>query len=102
VGEGVCWIDNPKRNLLPGTNVNAEILSETAENVVTLPKEAVQHKGAEAGVFLLDVNKLVWKPVTLGVGNTTRTQIPELREGDAVALAGDRVLKDGDLVAPKF
>ena len=102
VGEVVCWIDNPKRNLLPGTNVNAEILSETAENVITLPKEAVQHKGAEAGVFLLDVNKLVWKPVTLGVGNTTRTQIPELREGDAVALAGDRVLKDGDLVVPKF
>src|SRR5947207_2554684 len=41
VGEVLCDIANPDMDLLPGTNVNAVILSETVENAITIPKEAV-------------------------------------------------------------
>src|SRR5262249_27589137 len=39
VGEVICLIENPNSDLLPGTNVNAEILSQTVQNALTIPKE---------------------------------------------------------------
>ena len=44
VGEVQCDIANPDMDLLPGTNVNAVILSETVENAITIPKEAVHRR----------------------------------------------------------
>ena len=35
VGEVVCTVQNPELDLLPGTNVTAEIRSEVAENAIT-------------------------------------------------------------------
>jgi RND family efflux transporter MFP subunit len=100
VGEVVCVIKNPNNELLPGTNVFAEIRSQEVPNALTLPKEAVRRELGQAGVYTLDGNKIVWKKVTIGIGNTTRAQIEGLREGDAVALPFDKPLKNGMLVTP--
>src|SRR5258706_5969653 len=45
VGEVVCVIQNPDRDLPPGTNVNVEIISRVIEND--------RHKRGETGVFVL-------------------------------------------------
>jgi HlyD family secretion protein len=100
VGEVICVIENPDLDLLPGTNVNVEIRSEVAENVVTIPKEALQREGGKTGVYVLAGDKIAWKTVTLGVNNTTRAQVGELQEGDAVALPSERTLTDGMMVQP--
>jgi HlyD family secretion protein len=100
VGEVTCNIDNPDMDLLPGTNVNAVILSETVENAITIPKEAVHREQGKTGVYILDGDHIRWRPVTQGVNNTTRTQAKELKEGDAVALPSEKPLKDGMLVEP--
>lgn len=46
-----------------------------------------------------------WKPVSLGISNTTRTQVTGLNgglnEGDEVALPSDKPLKDGMAVTAK-
>jgi len=102
VGEVLCVIDNPKNELLPGTNVNVEIGAESAANALTIPKEAVRRELGQAGVFTLAGNKLAWKKITLGVSNTTRTQVQGLNENDAVALPSDKPLKEGLIVAPQF
>ena len=102
VGEVLCVIDNPKNELLPGTNVNVEIGAESAANALTIPKEAVRRELGQAGVFTLAGNKLAWKKITLGVSNTTRTQVQGLNENDAVALPSDKPLKEGMIVAPQF
>ncbi len=102
VGEVVCLIENPNRDLLPGTNVNAEIESESVENALTIPKEAVRRELGQAGVYVLDGDKLVWRKITMGVNNTTRTQVEGLQEGDAVALLTDKPLKAGMTVKPVF
>jgi len=102
VGEVVCWIENPKAELLPGTNVNAEIRSESVENALTIPKEALRREGGASGVFILDGDKVVWRTVKLGVNNTTRTQVEGLNDGDAVALPSEKPLKDGMMVRPVF
>ena len=102
VGEVLCVIDNPNHELLPGTNVNVDISSEQAASALTIPKEAVRRELGQTGVFALAGNTLAWKKITLGVGNTTRTQVEGLNENDAVALPSDKPLKDGMIVAPRF
>ncbi len=95
VGEVLCVIGNPNLDLLPGTNVNAEILTDSVSGALTLPKEAIRHEMNATGVFLLEGDHVVWRRVTLGVNNTTRTQVEGLKEGDSAALATEKPLKDG-------
>ena len=95
VGEVICDIENPDMDLLPGTNVNAVILSETVENAITIPKEAVHREQGKTGVYLLEGDRVRWRAITQGVNNTTRTQVKELKDGDAVALPSEKPLKDG-------
>jgi HlyD family secretion protein len=100
VGEVTCNIDNPDLDLKPGTNVNAVILSETVENAITIPKEAVHREQGRTGVYLLEGDHVRWHPISRGVNNTTRTQVQDLKEGDAVALPSEKPLKDGMTVEP--
>ena len=102
VGEVLCLIDNRQGQLLPGTNVNVEILAKVVNDALTLPKEAIQHQNGETGVFVLNGQSVEWKQVTLGVANSTRTQVEGLRENDAVALPSDKPLKNGMPVNPQF
>lgn len=100
VGEVACIIENPGRELLPGTNVTVEIQSQTVPDVLAIPKETVHTEHGETGVYVLAGDHLEWKKITLGVANTTRTQISGLNEGEEVALSADHVLKDGLVVRP--
>jgi HlyD family secretion protein len=102
VGEVVCVIRNPDGDLLPGTNVDAEIRSETVENALTIPKEALRTEHSESGAFALAADRLVWKKIKVGVSNTTRSQVDGLNDGEPVALYSDKTLKDGMLVKPVF
>jgi len=103
VGEVVCLIENPNRELLPGTNVNVEIRAESVENALTIPKEALRNEKGQEGVYLLRGGLIRWQPVTLGIDNTTRTQVTQgLSEGDSVALLTEKTLKDGMPVQPVF
>ena len=101
VGEVIATIDNPDLTLIPGTNINAEILSKAAESALVVPKEAIRRQGAETGAFVLDGNKLAWRPVKTGISSVTRMQVLEgLKEGELVALPVERTLKAGDEVRP--
>jgi HlyD family secretion protein len=101
VGEVLCTIDNPDHELVPGTNVNAFILTQVVQDTLTIPKTAVRRDNG-TGVFLLQSeNKLKWQPVKTGVGDALRVQVEEgVHEGDAVAQPSDVVLKDGMTVTP--
>lgn len=96
VGEVVCIIDNPGRELASGANVNAEIRSNVAENALVVPKEVIRRENNMTGVYVLAGDRLQWRPVRLGVSSATRTQvISGLADGDRVAVPGDRPLSDG-------
>jgi HlyD family secretion protein len=103
VGEVVCLIENPHRELIPGTNVNAEILSESVDGVLTIPKEALRRDPKQkTGVFVLNGDHLAWRGVTVGVSNIARIEVQGLQESDAVALISEKTLKDGMQVNPVF
>lgn len=102
VGQVLCVIENPDRDLLPGTNVTAEIRAEQVQNALTIPREAIRRELGQAGVFTLSGDRIVWKKITMGIGNTTRAQVEGLTEGDSIALPTEKPLKEGMVVKPVF
>jgi len=101
VGEVICVIENPEGDLLPGSNVNAEIRSRVAENTLTIPREALRRDSNQDGVLVLRGDRVEWRSIRLGVGSVTRVQVVEgLAEGDAVALPSQQPLAPGDRVRP--
>ncbi len=102
VGQVLCVIENPDRDLLPGTNVTAEIRAESVENALTIPREAIRRELGQAGVFVLSGDRVAWRKITMGIGNTTRAQVDGVKEGDSVALPTEKPLKEGMLVKPVF
>ena len=103
VGEVNCIIDNPEATLIPGTNINAEIVSQVVENALTIPKEAMRREGTQTGVFKLQGDRIVWQPVKTGAASVTRIQVLEgLNDSDAVALPVDMPLTSNTQVKPIF
>ncbi len=98
VGQVICVIENPNRDLLPGTNVTAEIRAESVQNALTIPREAIRRELGQAGVFVLSGDRVVWKKITMGIGNTTRAQVEGVNEGDSIALPTEKPLKEGAVV----
>ena len=103
VGEVLCTIENPGRELVPGTNVNADIRSRVVENGLTIPKEALRRDASGTGVFVLAGDTVHWRAIKTGASSISRVQILEgVAEGAAVALPTDRTLHDGEKVAPVY
>ena len=102
VGQEICIIANPDRDLLPGTNVTVEIRAESVQNALTIPREAIRRELGQAGVFVLAGDRVAWKKITMGIGNTTRAQVDGLNEGDSIALPTEKPLKEGMIVKPVF
>ena len=104
VGEVNCVIQNPDRDLLPGTNINAEIQSKVAANALVIPKETLRREGAQTGVYALGPdNRIQWRPVQIGASSLTRAQVTSgLSEGDSVALPTEKPLKPGSKVDPVY
>ncbi|MGA3205782.1 MAG: efflux RND transporter periplasmic adaptor subunit [Bryobacteraceae bacterium] len=102
VGQVLCVIENPDRDLLPGTNVTAEIRAESVQNALTIPREAIRRELGQAGVFILSGDRVAWKKISMGIGNTTRAQVEGLNEGDSIALPTEKPLKEGMQVKPVF
>ena len=101
VGEVVCTIENPGRELIPGTNVDAAIRTAVAENALVIPKEALRHDSTGDYVFLLKGDTVERRAVKTGISTVNQLQVAEgLAEGDAVALPTDVPLAAGTRVTP--
>jgi HlyD family secretion protein len=103
VGEVLCTVDNPMRELVPGTNVNAFILTQVVENALTIPKAAVRRDGG-VGVFVLQKDNTVkWQIIATGASDALHVEVLKgLQEGDAVSATADQNLKNGQKVLPTF
>ncbi len=101
VGEVVTAIDNPGRELIPGTNVDAEIRTAVANGALVIPKEVLHHDAAGDWVFRLDGDHVERRAVKTGNSTVTQVQVTAgLEAGDAVALPTDVPLTDGARVTP--
>jgi HlyD family secretion protein len=103
VGVVTCVIDNPNHELLPGTNVDASIVSKVVRDAISVPKQALQNTAQGTGVWKLGGDDRVhWQPVTAGVSNITSVEIRSgLQAGDRVVLPSDATLSNGMKVNPQ-
>jgi HlyD family secretion protein len=96
VGVVTCIIDNPNHELLPGTNVDASIISKVVNDAISIPKQALQTTSEGTGVWKLNGDTVAWQPVSAGVSNITNVQIKSgLKTGDRVVLPSDATLSNG-------
>ena len=101
VGEVICTIENPELELIPGTNVNAEIVTNVVENGLAIPKEAIRREGDQVGVYVLRDDQVEWRAIRIGASSITRAAVESgLAEGDLVALATEKPLRNGERVQP--
>ena len=99
VGEVVCTIENTGRELIPGTNVNAEIRTAVVENALVIPKETLRHECRGDYVFALNGGALERRNVKKGTSSVTSVQVTEgLSDSDQVALPADIPLQAGERV----
>ena len=103
VGEVLCWIDNPGRELIPGTNVDAVIRTAVVPNALVIPKETLHQDARGTFVFRLAGDTVERRTVQTGTSSISEVQVTEgLAESDAVALPSDVPLKPGDHVTPQM
>jgi len=96
-------IDNPDRDLLPGTNINAEIQSRVVQNALIIPTAALHREGGSTSVFQLAGDRLNWRQIKTGITSYTKAEVVQgLSDGDSVALPTDKPLKNGMRVAPVY
>jgi HlyD family secretion protein len=102
VGEVLCTIANPQRELVPGTNVNAEIETVVVDNALTIPKEALRYEKGIPSVFVVEGDGIVrLRKVGHGSDSVTKAQITSGLADDAqIILPTDTPLKDGEKVTP--
>jgi HlyD family secretion protein len=101
VGQVLCTVENPGRELIPGTNVDAEIRTAVVDGALVIPREALRHDAGGDYVFVLKGDQIERRPVKPGASSVTEAQIAEgLAEGDAAALPSDTAIKPGDRVTP--
>jgi len=103
VGEVLCTIENPGHDLIPGSNVDAEIRTAVVDNALVIPKEALRHDSN--GDFVLRLSGGSVQRLSVKTGNSTVTLIQivdSLSPGDAVAMPSETALNPGVKVAPVF
>jgi hypothetical protein len=99
----LCTIENPGRDLIPGTNVDAEIRTAVVDNALVIPKETLRRDAAGDYVLALAGGTVVRRAVKTGNSTVTLVQIVDgLADSDAVALPSEVALKPGDRVAASF
>jgi HlyD family secretion protein len=101
VGEVLCVIENPNRELPIGANLNAEIRAAEVPDALAIPKEALRRDADGDHVLLLSGDQLERRPVRAGISSVSFVEVAGgLNPGDAVALPSETALKPGLRVTP--
>lgn len=91
---------NPPAFVRPGAFVNVDILRETRQGAIVLPREAIVRELRDAHVFIAGTGNIAKKrAVTLGLEEGGLVQILSgVQPGETVVTAGQGGLKDGSLI----
>lgn len=90
-------IEDGDKSFIVGTDVDISIITDTQENAIVVPVEAIVIDGSEVYVYVYDSQKsqAVRKEVTLGIANDTYYQVLSgVNEGD-VLIKNTSGLEDG-------
>ena len=95
-------VDNRDLSISPGMYANTQMRLAHADNVITIPVEALVLKGDQETVEVLDAdNRVHIRSVVVGLRGSRLTAIKSgLQAGDRVVLGGQENYTEGEHVAP--
>jgi RND family efflux transporter MFP subunit len=95
-------VENKDLSIDPGMYANTQLDLAHAENVTTIPVEALVLKGSQQVVYSLDANNRVHiRNVEVGLRGSKLAEIKSgLEPGDRVILGGQQNYADGEQVSP--
>jgi len=98
-------VPNPRYELVPGMYATVRVPLHTANNVLTVPLQAVQVSGEDRGSALV-VNaghRIEKRDVRLGLESATDAEVLSgLKENESVVFGEQSQFKPGELVAPQI
>lgn len=97
VGQVLCTVDNDRSPaLLPNVNVDVRIQIHERRNVLQVPRGAVRGDGPDRYVLVIEDGVLKRQAIQVGVGSVTTYEVlGGLRDGQLVAVLGDKELRAG-------
>jgi len=102
VAEATAEIDPPVDGLLPGMNVDVEIVVQEERDILQIPSRAIFASGAGPFAFRVEGGRVVEVPLQLGLSSFTRVEVlAGLTEGDVVVLGPAAGLRAGMRVVPQ-
>lgn len=94
-------VDNSNFNLIVGTDVPVSIVTDTVENAIVVPVEAICIDGEDIFVYVLEDGKAVKRNVELGISSDTHYQIISGVSVNDVLIKNTLGLADGVSVETK-
>ncbi len=97
VGEIHCTVENTTGELIPNLTVDVRIQTATADQALTVPREAVYREDGQTLVWIAaEGDTAEPRPVTLGIASATAVEVTSgLATGDRVLLPGQTELAAG-------
>ncbi len=87
VGHVLCSIEGDPKELIPNLNVNVEITTTVKQDALVVPRSAVFNDNGEPAVLLVEQDRIITKPVTMGLVTSQEIEILDgINEGDSVVL----------------
>ena len=92
-------VANPDGEIKPGMTVKINLVTETLQNVIAVPVDAVIDKDGQHIVYIVEDSKAKEIYVETGVSNDSQVEITKgLEAGQSIVVEGNRLLSDGQQV----
>ena len=93
------YIPNRTRLLKPGMFSNVEVALLTKPQALVIPREAILEAGNGMSVFVVEGNKALRRPITIGYEQERMVEVLQgLNEGDQVVIKGQQMIREGSAV----
>ena len=90
------YIPNRDRLLKPGMFSNVEVALLTKPQALVIPREAILEAGNGMSVFVVEGNKALRRPITIGYEQERMVEVLQgLNEGDQVVIKGQQMIREG-------
>jgi multidrug efflux pump subunit AcrA (membrane-fusion protein) len=99
VSEGLALVDPPTDGLVPGMNVDVDVIVDEVADALQVPAAAVYTEDGRPFVYRVAQGRAVWTPVTLGRSSVGAVEIlGGLGVEDRVIVGSSNGLRDGSRV----
>ena len=101
--KSIISFDTPPENLFVGFDIDVEITTNTAENVLAIPIEALLYdEDNNPYVYIVENGKATVTPIEIGIQSTTHVEVKDgLALDHTIVLSPDDTISDGTMVTSK-